>query len=75
MNGFSILMFIFGFLIILCGLYLLRGRNGDFTQLLLWRSHKKHYPKEELRNIGKWTIIAGLIPIILGIIGLFLDIY
>ena len=38
MNGLAVLMLIFGVLIVLCGLWLYTGHNGDFTRLLLWKS-------------------------------------
>ncbi len=75
MNGLSILMFIFGFLILLCGIYLYSGHNGDFTQLLLWKTHKKSYSTKELHSVGKWTMIASIIPIIIGILALIFDYY
>ena len=71
MGGFTILMLIFGTLIILAGLYIYTGHNSE---LLIWRGYNKNATKEEIRNIGKWTMISGLIPIILAIIGIFLNI-
>ncbi len=71
MSGFSIFMFIFGFLIIIAGLYIYMGHNSE---LLIWKGYNKNATKEELKNIGKWTIIVGLVPIIVGIIGIFIDI-
>ena len=71
MNGFSILMLVFGSLIILAGLYIFTGHNSE---LLIWRGYNKNATKEEVKNIGKWTMISGLVPIILAIIGTFLDI-
>ena len=75
MNGLAILMIIFVVLIFLCGLYLYQGKNGDFTQLLLWRSHKKHYEKEELQLAGKWTMISSSIPFIIAILSIIFDFY
>ena len=69
MNGFSILMLIFGILIILAGFY--KGHNNE---ILLWKGYKKNRSKEELKVIGKWTMISGIIPIILSIIGIIFDI-
>lgn len=71
MNGFSILMLVFGLLIILAGLYIFTGHNSE---LLIWRGYNKNATKEEVRNIGKWTMISGLVPIILAIVGIFLNI-
>ena len=71
MSGFSILMFIFGLLIFLAGLYLYTGHRSE---LLLWKNHHvDKMPIEEVKNVGKWTIISSLIPIILAIIGLFFE--
>ena len=71
MYGFSILMFIFSFGIFLSGIYLYTGHNSE---LLLWKTYRKNTPKNELKNIGKWTMISSTIPIILGIIGLIFNI-
>ena len=71
MNGFSILMFIFGLSIFLAGLYLYTGHKSE---LLLWKVHDiKKMPMKEVKNVGKITMISSLLPIVLGIIGLFLD--
>ena len=70
MNGFSCLMFIFAAAIILAGLYIYKGHN---SKILLWRGYDKNASKEQLKNIGKWTMITSIIPVILGIIGLFLE--
>lgn len=72
MNGLSILMFIFGFLIFIAGLYIYKGHNSE---LLIWRGYNKNATKEQLKVIGKWTMIVSLIPIIIGIIALIFDIY
>ncbi|MBR3162392.1 MAG: hypothetical protein IKF19_06655 [Bacilli bacterium] len=72
MNGFSCLMLIFSFLIFIAGLYLYTGHKNE---VLLWKVPDiKKFTKEETKNVGKWTIIASIIPLILAIIGLFLDI-
>ena len=72
MNGFSCLMFIFSFLIFLAGLYLYTGHKNE---VLLWKVHDiKKFTIEQTKNVGKWTIIVSIIPLILAIIGLFLDI-
>lgn len=71
LNGFSILMFVFAFLVILAGIYIYTGHNSE---LLIWKGHKKNATKEELKVTGKWTIISGCIILIIGIIGMFLDI-
>ncbi len=72
MNGFSCLMLIFSILIFLAGLYLYTGHKNE---VLLWKVHDiKKITIEEVKNIGKWTIITSIIPLILSILGLFLDI-
>ena len=71
MNGLTILMFIFATLIFLAGLYIYTGHNSE---LLIWKGYNKNASKEELRNIGKWTMIVSIIPIIIGIIGIFIEV-
>lgn len=71
MNGFSTFMLIFSILIIIAGIYIYTGHNSE---VLIWKGYNKNATKEELKNIGKWTIIAGLIPLILAILGIILDI-
>ena len=66
MNGFSVFMFIFGFLLYAAGIYIYTGHNSE---LLRWKGYNKNATKEELKNIGKWVIIVGSIPIILAILG------
>ena len=65
MNGLSVFMFIFGVLIIIAGLYIYTGHNSE---LLIWKGYNKNATKEELKNIGKWTMIVGIIPILISII-------
>jgi len=71
LNGFSILMFIFGLLVILAGLYIYRGHNSEF---LIWKGRNPHATKEELKVTGKWTMIAGSVIFIIGLIGLFFEV-
>ncbi len=71
MNGLTILMFIFAFLIILAGLYIYTGHNSE---LLIWKAYNKNASKEELRNLGKWVMLTSILPIIVGIIGIFIDV-
>ena len=72
MNGFSCLMFIFGLLIFLAGLYLFTGHKNE---LLLWKVPDiKKFTMSEVKNVGKWTMIVSIVPIIIAIIALFLDI-
>ena len=67
MNGFSVFMFIFGFLLYAAGIYIYTGHNSE---LLIWKGYNKNATKEELKVVGKWVIIVGTIPILLGILGL-----
>ena len=72
MNGFSILMFIFGFFVFLAGIYLYTGHKNE---VLLWKVHDiKKFTIEQTKNVGKWTMIASAVIVLIGIIGLFLDI-
>ena len=73
MNGFSCLMLIFGILVFLCGLYLYTGHKSE---LLLWKNHNvKNMKIEEVKNVGKWTMISSIIPIIISIIVFVFNIY
>ena len=71
LNGFSILMFIFSVLVFLAGLYIYKGHNSE---LLIWKGRNPHATKQELKVTGGWTMFASGIILIIGIIGLFLDI-
>jgi hypothetical protein len=72
MNGLSILMIIFGVLIFLAGLYIYTGHKNP---VLLWKVYNLDtITKEELQNIGKWTMISSIIPFIIAIIGFFIEI-
>ena len=71
MSGLSILMIIFGGCILLAGLYLYTGHKSE---LLLWKTHNvKNMTKEELRVIGKWTMISSIIPFLIAIVGFFVE--
>ena len=72
MYGMSVLMGIFGFLILLCGIYLYTGHKNE---VLLWKVHDiNKLTMDELKNIGKWTMISSLIPFIIAIIGVIFKI-
>ena len=71
MNGFSILMFIFGTCILLTGLYMFKGHK---LEMVAWKAAYKNLDKNGLKNVGKWTMISSIIPFVLAILGLFLDI-
>ncbi|MBQ6477534.1 MAG: hypothetical protein IJI43_03780 [Bacilli bacterium] len=71
MNNFSILMFIFGILILLAGLYLYTGHKNE---VLLWKVPDiKEFTKEETIKLGKWTMISSIIPFILAILGIIFN--
>ena len=73
MYGFSILMIIFGILIFLAGLWLFTGHKNE---VLLWKVPDiKKFTIEETKNVGKWTMIASLIPFILAILGFIFKFY
>ncbi len=67
MNGFSILMFIFGTCIFLAGLFMYTGHKID---LLTGRAAFQNLKKSEWTNIGKWTMITSIFIFLLAIIGL-----
>ena len=72
MNGFSILFFIFGIMILVAGLILYTGHKDE---VLLWKVYDvKNLSKSELKNIGKWTMISSLIPFMIAIIGVLFNI-
>lgn len=68
MNGFSIIMFIFAGLIMIAGIVLYTGHKD---QVLLWKVHDiEKFPMSKVKEVGKWTMISSLIPLLLAIIGL-----
>ena len=71
LNGLSILMFIFSFLTFLAGLYIYTGHNSE---LLIWKGHNKNATKKDLRLSGGWVMIVSGVILIIGIVGLFLDV-
>jgi hypothetical protein len=72
MNGLSILMFIFGLGIFLAGLWLFTGHKSE---ILLWKNpDASKLPMKEVKNVGKWTMIVAIVPVIIGIICLFIEI-
>lgn len=70
MSGFSILMLIFAISIFIAGLYTYTGHKSE---LLLWKVHKKNITNDDLKEIGKWTMISSIIPFILSPLGLFIN--
>lgn len=67
MIGFSILMIIFGLLIFIAGLYIYTGHNSE---VLIWKGYNKNASKKELKNLGMWTMIASIVPLVLAILGI-----
>ncbi len=70
MNGFSILMIIFGICILLVGLFMFRGNE---LKIISWKAAFKGLNKSGWKNIGKWTMIVSIIPFILAIVGIIFD--
>ncbi len=66
MNGFSILMLIFGVCIFLVGLY---AYTGHKLEIMTGRPQFKNLTKQEWKNIGKWLMIVSIIPIVAAILG------
>ena len=72
MNGFSIFMFIFAGLIFIAGLILFTGHKDE---VLLWKVQDiKNFPMEKVKEIGKWTMICSLIPLLVAILGIIFNI-
>ena len=70
MNGLSILMFIFAICIFLTGLYMFTGHKLS----IMWQSTFKHLTIDEWKNVGKWTMISSLIPLIIAVLGVLFNI-
>ena len=68
MNGYFILMIIFGILIILSGIYVYTGHDG-----ILWRGYYRKASREYLRYIGKTIMLVGTSPIISGIVSIIVE--
>ena len=71
MNGFSILMFIFGLCVFLVCLYAFTGHKLGIFSL---RPAFKNLTIKDWKNIGKWTMISSIFILIIGIIVLVLHI-
>ena len=57
MSGFSILMFIFGTMTLLTGLYMYTGHKLD---ILTARAAYKNLKIEDWKKIGKYTMIVSI---------------
>lgn len=71
LNGFSILMFIFGSLVFLAGLYIYKGHNSE---LLMWKGFNPNATKKDLKTTGGWIMIVSGIIFTIGILGIVLKI-
>ena len=72
MSNISILMFILAGGVFLAGLWLFTGHKSE---LLLWKNPQaSKMSKKEVRNVGKWTMIASAIIAVIGVIFLFVEI-
>ena len=79
MNGFSCLMLVFGFLILIAGFYLYTFNSKDkkhsFASVLLWKVPDINtLSDDEIRKAGKWTMIISVIPLLLALVIMFFDI-
>ncbi len=70
MNGFSILMLIYGICILLVGLFMY---GGNELKIISWKAAFKGLNKSGWKNVGKWTMIVSLIPFILAILGIIFN--
>ena len=72
MNGISILMFALGAGVFLAGLWLFTGHKSE---ILLWKNPQaSKLSDKEVRNVGKWTMIAAIVPVVIAIVFLFIEI-
>lgn len=72
MNGISILMFALGAGTFLAGLYLFTGHKSE---LLLWKNPQaSKMSLREVKNVGKWTMIASAVIVAIGVVFLFIEI-
>ena len=71
MSYFGIFMLIFAICVLLSGLYMYTGHK---IYLIQYKASFKNLSIDGWKNVGKWTMISSLVPLILAIIGLFLDI-
>ena len=65
MNGFSILMFIFGSAVLLVGLYMYTGHK---LEMIAWKAAFKGLNKEDWKKVGKYTMISSIFIFILAIV-------
>ena len=70
MNGFACFMLIFAIGIFIAGIYIYTGHKSE---VLIWKGYNKNATTKDLEKIGKWTMIVGLIPLILSILGFIFD--
>ncbi|MBQ8131373.1 MAG: hypothetical protein IJ193_02660 [Bacilli bacterium] len=69
MSPLSIFMLIFAGMILGTGFYIYMG--GDMSAIS-WKAQFKNCTKDDWKNIGKWTMIVGVIPVIIAILaGIF----
>lgn len=66
MNGFTVLMFIFGVAIFITGLYMWSGH-----QIYMRQSTYKKMDKKQLKYAGKVLFCSGFAPIIASIVSIF----
>lgn len=67
MSGFGILMFIFGMAILFVGLYMY---GGNELKIISWKAAFKGLNKSDWKNVGKWTMIVSILPLILALLGI-----
>ena len=72
MKEFGIILIILGVLVMIAGIYLIRGKKGDFTQVLLWKNNVKNMTINEVTYVGKVTVLVSVAIIVSGIIAIFL---
>ena len=71
MSGFGILFIIFGVCVFLTGLYSFTGHE---IWILTGRAAFQHLTKDQWKNIGKWTMIASIFIILIGVLGIIFNV-
>ena len=65
MSNVGILMLIFATCLLLTGLYMFTGHK---LGIIAWKAAFKGLDKDGWKNVGKWTMITSIIPLILAVI-------
>lgn len=70
MSNFSILMLIFGGMVLFMGLYMYTGHK---VEILTYRPAFKNLKKDDWIKVGKYTMLSSIIIFILAIVGIIFN--